>query len=113
MEWGASEFSRSGGAPYAPRNRRLLGVEIGLAARDQRGQRPKRAPRTTRGRFTHDYAKGLLAAPEDCEPAVRRRRSREDDAHIIRKPLSEEELASKVRLALADSTSTKVVPLRG
>ena len=26
----------------------------------------------TRGRFTHDYAKGLLAAPEDREPAVRK-----------------------------------------
>jgi CheY-like chemotaxis protein len=36
-----------------------------------------------------------------------------DEAHIIRKPLSEEELANKVRLALADPTSTKVVRLRG
>lgn len=36
-----------------------------------------------------------------------------DEAHIIRKPLAEDELASKVRLALADSTSTKVVRLRG
>jgi hypothetical protein len=26
----------------------------------------------TRGRLTHDYAKGLLAAPEDREPAVRK-----------------------------------------
>jgi uncharacterized protein with GYD domain len=26
----------------------------------------------TRGRFTQDYAKGLLAAPEDREPAVRK-----------------------------------------
>ena len=26
----------------------------------------------TRGRFTHDYAKGLVAAPEDREPAVRK-----------------------------------------
>jgi uncharacterized protein with GYD domain len=26
----------------------------------------------TRGRFTHEYAKGLLAAPEDREPAVRK-----------------------------------------
>jgi len=26
----------------------------------------------TRGCFTHDYAKGLLAAPEDREPAVRK-----------------------------------------
>jgi uncharacterized protein with GYD domain len=26
----------------------------------------------TRGRFTHDYVKGLLAAPEDREPAVRK-----------------------------------------
>ena len=26
----------------------------------------------TRGRFTHDYAKGLLAAPENREPAVRK-----------------------------------------
>ena len=26
----------------------------------------------TRGRFTHDYAKGLVAAPEDPEPAVRK-----------------------------------------
>ena len=26
----------------------------------------------TRGRFTKDYAKGLLAAPEDREPAVRK-----------------------------------------
>src|SRR5262249_5529106 len=26
----------------------------------------------TRGRFTHDYLKGLLGAPEDREPAVRK-----------------------------------------
>ena len=26
----------------------------------------------TRGRFTHDYVKGLLAAPEDREPVVRK-----------------------------------------
>ena len=26
----------------------------------------------TRGRFTHDYAKRLLSAPEDREPAVRK-----------------------------------------
>jgi uncharacterized protein with GYD domain len=26
----------------------------------------------TRGRFTHEYAKGLLSAPEDREPAVRK-----------------------------------------
>ncbi len=26
----------------------------------------------TRGRFTHDFAKGLLDAPEDHEPAVRK-----------------------------------------
>src|SRR5271166_4680442 len=26
----------------------------------------------TRGRLTHDYAKGLLAAPEDREPAVQK-----------------------------------------
>src|SRR5262245_1365899 len=26
----------------------------------------------TRGRFTHDYAKGLVAAPEDREPVVRK-----------------------------------------
>ena len=26
----------------------------------------------TRGRFTRDYAKGLVAAPEDREPAVRK-----------------------------------------
>jgi uncharacterized protein with GYD domain len=26
----------------------------------------------TRGRFTQDYAKGLVAAPEDREPAVRK-----------------------------------------
>jgi uncharacterized protein with GYD domain len=26
----------------------------------------------TRGCFTHDYAKGLVAAPEDREPAVRK-----------------------------------------
>ena len=26
----------------------------------------------TRGKFTQDYAKGLLAAPEDREPAVRK-----------------------------------------
>ena len=26
----------------------------------------------TRGRLSHDYAKGLLAAPEDREPAVRK-----------------------------------------
>jgi len=26
----------------------------------------------TRGRFTQDYAKALLAAPEDREPAVRK-----------------------------------------
>jgi uncharacterized protein with GYD domain len=26
----------------------------------------------TRGRFSHDYIKGLLAAPEDREPAVRK-----------------------------------------
>src|SRR4029077_6927360 len=26
----------------------------------------------TRGRLTHDYAKGLVAAPEDREPAVRK-----------------------------------------
>jgi uncharacterized protein with GYD domain len=26
----------------------------------------------TRGRFTQDYAKGMLAAPEDREPAVRK-----------------------------------------
>ena len=26
----------------------------------------------TRGRFTRDYAKGLIAAPEDREPAVRK-----------------------------------------
>ena len=26
----------------------------------------------THGRFTHDYAKGLVAAPEDREPAVRK-----------------------------------------
>ena len=26
----------------------------------------------TRGRFTKDYAKGLLAAPEDREPVVRK-----------------------------------------
>jgi uncharacterized protein with GYD domain len=26
----------------------------------------------TRGRFTHDYAKGLVAAPEDREPAVKK-----------------------------------------
>jgi uncharacterized protein with GYD domain len=25
-----------------------------------------------RGRFTHDYAKGLIAAPEDREPALRK-----------------------------------------
>jgi CheY-like chemotaxis protein len=36
-----------------------------------------------------------------------------DEAHIVRKPLAEDELASKVRLALADPTSTKVVRLRG
>jgi len=36
-----------------------------------------------------------------------------DEAHIIRKPLAEDELASKVRLTLADPTSTKVVRLRG
>ena len=26
----------------------------------------------TRGRFTHEYAKGLVGAPEDREPAVRK-----------------------------------------
>ena len=26
----------------------------------------------TRGRFTHDYVKGLLSAPEDREPVVRK-----------------------------------------
>jgi hypothetical protein len=26
----------------------------------------------TRGRFTRDYAQGLLAAPEDREPAIRK-----------------------------------------
>ena len=26
----------------------------------------------TRGRFTHDYAKGLVGAPEDRQPAVRK-----------------------------------------
>ena len=26
----------------------------------------------TRGRFTHDYAKGLVAGPEDREPAVKK-----------------------------------------
>ena len=26
----------------------------------------------TRGRFTQDYAKGLVAAPEDREPAVKK-----------------------------------------
>ena len=26
----------------------------------------------TRGRFTHDYLKGLLGAPEDLEPVVRK-----------------------------------------
>jgi hypothetical protein len=26
----------------------------------------------TRGRFTRDYVKGLLAAPEDREPAVKK-----------------------------------------
>ena len=26
----------------------------------------------TRGRFTHDYVKGLVGAPEDREPAVRK-----------------------------------------
>ena len=26
----------------------------------------------THGRFTHDYAKGLVAAPEDREPAVKK-----------------------------------------
>jgi uncharacterized protein with GYD domain len=26
----------------------------------------------TRGRFTHEYAKGLVAAPEDREPVVRK-----------------------------------------
>src|SRR6476660_5446595 len=26
----------------------------------------------TRGRFTHDYAKGLVAAPEDREPVVKK-----------------------------------------
>jgi uncharacterized protein with GYD domain len=26
----------------------------------------------TRGRFTHNYAKGLVSAPEDREPAVRK-----------------------------------------
>ena len=26
----------------------------------------------TRGRFTRDYAKGLIAAPEDREPVVRK-----------------------------------------
>jgi len=26
----------------------------------------------TRGRLTHNYAKGLLAAPEDREPVVRK-----------------------------------------
>jgi FixJ family two-component response regulator len=36
-----------------------------------------------------------------------------DEAHIIRKPLSEDELAAKVRLALADRTASKVVRLRG
>jgi uncharacterized protein with GYD domain len=30
------------------------------------------APRAFGGRFTHDYAKGLLDAPEDREPAVRK-----------------------------------------
>jgi len=35
-----------------------------------------------------------------------------DEAHIIRKPLAEDELASKVRLALADPTASKVVRLR-
>jgi CheY-like chemotaxis protein len=35
-----------------------------------------------------------------------------DEAHIIRKPLVEYELAGKVRLALADRTSAKVVRLR-
>jgi uncharacterized protein with GYD domain len=28
--------------------------------------------RATRGRFTHEYAKGLVGAPEDREPAVRK-----------------------------------------
>jgi CheY-like chemotaxis protein len=36
-----------------------------------------------------------------------------DEAHIIRKPFAEDELAAKVRLALADPTYTKVVRLRG
>jgi len=36
-----------------------------------------------------------------------------DEAHIIRKPLAEDELAAKVRLALADPTASKVVRLRG
>jgi signal transduction histidine kinase/ActR/RegA family two-component response regulator len=35
-----------------------------------------------------------------------------DEAHIIRKPLAEDELANKVRLALTEPTSTKVVRLR-
>jgi signal transduction histidine kinase/ActR/RegA family two-component response regulator len=36
-----------------------------------------------------------------------------DEGHIIRKPLAEDELANKVRLALADPTASKVVRLRG
>ena len=36
-----------------------------------------------------------------------------DEAHIIRKPLAEDDLAAKVRLALADPTASKVVRLRG
>jgi hypothetical protein len=36
-----------------------------------------------------------------------------DEAHTIRKPFVEDELAAKVRLALADPTHTKVVRLRG
>ena len=36
-----------------------------------------------------------------------------DEAHIIRKPLAEDELAAKVRLALAGGTVGKVVRLRG
>ena len=37
----------------------------------------------TRGRFTKDYAKGLLAAPEDREPVVRKLVEGADAAKVV------------------------------
>jgi len=53
----------------------------------------------TRGRFTQDYAKGLLAAPEDREPAVRKSKGPEANSpiSILRPATQTSSLSRKLR----------------